>query len=73
MIPSFSGFLHDSLDQLNACAPSDPDAPRVIRVIVSGHVRGKGTNEDPLRVVKRYHSLDGEFLAENDPVAGKKS
>lgn len=41
--------------------------PRVIQVIESDEVRGKGTESDPFRSVTMYHTLRGKFLAENDP------
>ncbi|MFA5186878.1 MAG: hypothetical protein WC551_10400 [Patescibacteria group bacterium] len=30
--------------------------------------RGKGTEDSPIRRVTQFYSLDGELLAENDPV-----
>lgn len=41
--------------------------PRVIQVIESEECRGKGTEAEPFRTVRTYHTLDGEFLAEHDP------
>lgn len=40
--------------------------PRVISVIESEVLRGKGTDDDPCRRVVQYHTFDGEFLAERD-------
>lgn len=40
--------------------------PRVIEVIESEVVRGKGVEDDPVRRVMQYHTKDGEFLAESD-------
>lgn len=40
--------------------------PRVIPVIESTVHRGKGIEGDPSRLVKQYHTLDGELLAEYD-------
>jgi hypothetical protein len=37
----------------------------VIEAVIT---RGKGTTEDPKRVVIQYCSLDGQILAENDPI-----
>lgn len=39
---------------------------RVIQVIETVGVRGKGTAEDMLRPVYQYWSMDGELLAERD-------
>ena len=41
---------------------------RVIQVIETVKKRGKGTREDVVRNVVQYWSLEGELLAENDPV-----
>lgn len=43
--------------------------PQVIQVIQSQVLRGKGTDESPVRLVTQYHTLDGEFLSERDPSA----
>lgn len=44
------------------------DYARVIQVIETTlERRGKGTTEDPLRIVRQYYSLEGELLAEDDP------
>jgi len=44
------------------------DAPRVIRVIESFVRRGAGRlPDDPARLVRQYHTLEGRFLAEADP------
>ena len=41
--------------------------PKVIQVIESEVQRGSGKNEDdPVRIVMQYHSLDGDLLAERD-------
>ena len=40
--------------------------PRVIEVIESTITRGTGATDDPVRAVMRYHTLDGELLAEYD-------
>jgi hypothetical protein len=40
---------------------------RIIRVIQVVVLRGNGTSESPYRDVYQYWSLDGEFLAEDDP------
>jgi hypothetical protein len=43
--------------------------PRVIQVIqTDNELRGVGEPGDPYRRVTQYHTLDGDFLAESDPV-----
>jgi len=42
----------------------------VIQVIQTQERRGKGTTDDLCRIVTKYWSLKGEFLAENDPCPG---
>ena len=47
--------------------------PRVIEVIECEVKRGKGTDDDLIRLVKQYWTLDGKtLLAENDPCDPKK-
>lgn len=41
---------------------------KVIQVIEVELKRGKGVEDDPIRGVLQYWSLDGDLLAENDPV-----
>ena len=41
--------------------------PRLIQVIESEIPRGAGTQEDPVRTVRQYHDVEGNFLAERDP------
>jgi hypothetical protein len=43
--------------------------PRVIPVIEVVTTRGRGVEADPVRQVIQYWTLDGKFLAENDPEA----
>lgn len=52
--------------------PRGTDSAQVIRVIETKSLRGEGTNEDMCRTVKQYWSLEGEFLAENDPCIKEK-
>lgn len=47
--------------------------PKVIQVIESDIYRGKGTEGSPGRRVTQYHTLDGVFLAENDPCLETKT
>lgn len=47
---------------------------KVIQVIETEEKRGEGIADDPIRCVMQYWSLDGELLAENDPLkAGRPS
>lgn len=41
---------------------------RLIQVIETDLLlRGKGTEDDPMRRITQYYSTDGELLAEHDP------
>ena len=42
--------------------------PRLIQVIETAISRGKGTEQDRCRSVTQYHTPEGKFLAENDPL-----
>lgn len=54
-------------------APLDAPASRVIQVIEVRGKRGKGDDEsDPVREVVHYFGLDGEWLAESDPLEGSR-
>jgi len=39
---------------------------RIIQAIQVEEHEGNGTRIDPNRIVMRYYTLDGEFLAKND-------
>lgn len=39
---------------------------KVVQIIRIEFVRGKGTEEDPARLVEQYWSIQGEFLFEKD-------
>lgn len=46
------------------------ESARILFVIETKTARGSGaTPEDPVRIVTEYWSLDGEKLAEHDPIA----
>lgn len=47
--------------------PRGTDNASVIQVIQTKSMRGIGTQEDKVRIVTQYWSLDGKLLAENDP------
>ena len=53
----------------NIVYPRGCDAAKVIQVIETKAARGAGTNEQPVREVRQYWTLDGEFLAEYDDCA----
>lgn len=40
---------------------------KLIQIIESQTFRGKGTEEDPGRIVVQYFFTDGKFLCEFDP------
>lgn len=42
--------------------------PKLIQVIESEIKRGSGTSGDEIRKVKQYHSIEGQLLAEHDPI-----
>jgi hypothetical protein len=44
---------------------SQVEVMQVIRVRLIS--RGEGTNDDPIRTVDQYWSMDGQYLAEYDP------
>ena len=47
--------------------PRGTDSARVIQVIETNAIRGRGTTDDPVRGVLQYWSMEGILLAENDP------
>ena len=46
--------------------PRGTDSARIIPVIETTALRGRGTEDDTCRLVRQYWSLDGKLLAEND-------
>lgn len=46
--------------------PRGTDKARVISAIETKALRGAGTEDDPVRIVKQYWDFDGNLLAEND-------
>ena len=52
--------------------PRGTDLSRVIQVIETLSLRGRGTEEDKCRMVRQYWSLEGKMLAEHDPWAKEK-
>ncbi|WP_251393096.1 hypothetical protein [Mediterraneibacter agrestimuris] len=47
--------------------PRGTDSAKVIQVIVTESLRGKGTNEDLCRIVTQCWDFEGNLIAENDP------
>lgn len=45
---------------------------KVIQVIETEERRGKGVEDDPIRRVVQYWSLDGDLLAEDDPLISER-
>lgn len=54
-------------------APIPVESAKVIRVIVIQEVRGDGSKGDPFRMATSYWSMDGERLAERDPIRPDRS
>lgn len=53
--------------------PRGTDSAKVIQVIETKALRGKGENElDMCRTVTQYWSIEGELLAEHDPFEKEK-
>lgn len=55
------------MDNKKAVRPRGTDSARVIRVIETRALKGSGTNNDPVRVVKQFWNFDGSLIAESDP------
>lgn len=53
---------------MSGVRPNTPRLVKMIEVVMVESLRGFGQQGDPVRVVTQYWSLDGELLAENDPV-----
>ena len=60
----------EELFEKRAARPRGTDSAKLIQVIVTESIAGRGiTEDDPVRTVKQYWSTDGELLAINDPWA----
>lgn len=57
---------------MNSSRPRGTDKARVIQVIETNSIRGRGTEDDPVRGVKQYWNFKGKLLAENDPIKKEK-
>lgn len=56
------------MDKNKNARPRGTDSAKVIQVIETISIRGRGTEDDPVRAVKQFWSFEGELLAENDPI-----
>ena len=52
--------------------PRGVDSVKVIQVIETRSARGSGSENQPIRIVIQYWSLEGDLLAENDPIMNEK-
>lgn len=57
------------MDEKKTARPRGTDSARVIQVIETEAIAGRGTADDPVRAVLQYWSFDGELLAVNDPIS----
>lgn len=51
-------------NECKSARPRGTDSARAITVIETEALEGRGTEDDPCRIQKRYWSLSGELLAE---------
>lgn len=56
-------------DEKMTARPRGTDSAKVIQVIVTEAIEGRGIEDDPIRSVLQYWSLDGELLAKVDPIS----
>ena len=52
--------------------PRGVDSAKVIQVIETRSARGSGSENQPIRIVIQYWSLEGDLLAANDPIMNEK-
>lgn len=57
-------------EEKRTARPRGTDSAKVIQVIETKACVGRGTEQDPNRVVTQYWSLEGKLLAKDDPAAG---
>ncbi len=57
----------DARVRAETARPRGTDSAKVISVICTESLMGRGIEGDALRMVTQYWSLDGELLAVNDP------
>ena len=51
------------MQEENTVRPKGTDSAKVIQVIVTEALEGRGTENDPCFIQKKYWSLDGKLLA----------
>lgn len=56
---------------MKSARPRGTESAKIISVIETKSLRGRGTEDDMARIVTQYWSLDGKLLAENDSVFKK--
>ena len=56
----FSEYLHPTK---STARPRGTDSAKVIQVIVTESLAGRGTDEDPCYIQERYWSFDGKLIA----------
>lgn len=55
------------MEKKETARPRGADSARVIQVIETRALAGRGTEKDPARWMVQYWSFEGELLAINDP------
>ena len=50
-------------NEIKSVRPRGTDSAKAIQVIVTEALVGRGTDEDPCYIQKRYWSFDGELIA----------
>lgn len=55
------------MDNKKAVRPRGTDSARVIQVIETKSLKGRGVDSDPVRVIKQFWDFDGNLIAESDP------
>lgn len=53
--------------------PRGTYSARMISVIETKSLRGRGTKDDMCRIVTQYWDFEGNLLAEHDPAKGNES
>lgn len=51
------------MEEKSTARPRGTDSAKVIQVIVTEALEGRGTENDPCFIQRRYWGLDGELLA----------
>lgn len=59
--------MNEEMKEIKMVRPRGTDSARVIRIIETRSMRGKGIKDDLCRTVTQYWDLKGNLLAENDP------